>query len=144
MRARSLALSVALAAQVFAGAAYAQSLADLLREVQSSRAAEAKLNASREAEFKQARDQQTSLMAEATRKRNAAEATSASLSARYVANEITINENNELLRQRQGNLGELFGVTRQIAGEVANALDASIINTRFSFSPSAFGYCVLM
>lgn len=131
MRARFLALSVAVASLLFAGAANAQSLADLLKEVQASRAAEQKLNREREDEFKQARDQQATLMTQAVSKRNAAEARSSSLSSQYDANEITINENNELLRQRQGNLGELFGVTRQIAGEVSNALDASVINSEF-------------
>ena len=48
MRARFLVLSVAVASVLFAGAASAQSLADLLKEVQASRAAEQKLNRERE------------------------------------------------------------------------------------------------
>jgi biopolymer transport protein ExbB len=133
MRARILALSVALASQAFSVAAFAQatSLADLLRSVQNSRAEEQKLNAEREREFKSAAARQQGLMAEAERKRAGAEATSSSLSAQYDANEIRINELNELLRQRQGNLGELFGVTRQIAGEISNALGDSLINSEF-------------
>ena len=133
MRARILALSVALATQAFSVAAFAQatSLAELLKSVQNSRAEEQKLNAEREREFKSAAARQQGLMAEAERKRAGAEATSSSLSAQYDANEIRINELNELLRQRQGNLGELFGVTRQIAGEISNALGDSLINSEF-------------
>ncbi len=136
MRARIL-LSVAIASQLAAGAALAQtSLADLLKAVQNSRAEEQKLNAQREAEFKAARDKQSALMADAVAKRNRAEGESAALSSQYDANEIRINELNELLRQRQGNLGELFGVTRQIAGEISNSLGDSLINSEF---PAAEG-----
>jgi biopolymer transport protein ExbB len=138
MRARILALSLVLATQAFATGAFAQatSLAELLKSVQNSRAEEQRINAEREREFKAARDRQAALMAEAERKRAGAEATSSSLSAQYDANEIRINELNELLRQRQGNLGELFGVTRQIAGEISNSLNDSLINSQF---PAAEG-----
>jgi biopolymer transport protein ExbB len=139
MRARILALSLVLATpQMFAAGAFAQatSLAELLKSVQNSRAEEQRINAEREREFKAARDRQAALMAEAERKRAGAEATSSSLSAQYDANEIRINELNELLRQRQGNLGELFGVTRQIAGEISNSLSDSLINSQF---PAAEG-----
>jgi len=138
MRARILALSVVLATQTLATGAFAQatSLAELLKQVQNSRAEEQRINAEREREFKAARDRQAGLMAEAERKRAGAEATSSSLSAQYDANEIRINELNELLRQRQGNLGELFGVTRQIAGEISNSLGDSLINSQF---PAAEG-----
>ena len=103
MRARILALSVVVSSQLIAGAAVAQtSLADLLKAVQNSRAEEQKLNAQREAEYRSARDRQASLMSEAVSKRNAAEGRSASLSSQYDANELRINELNEVLRQRQG------------------------------------------
>jgi biopolymer transport protein ExbB len=132
MRARTLTLSLAVASQLLAGAAVAQSsLADLLRAVQNSRAEEQKLNAEREREYRNAAERQSALMAEAVAKRNRAEATSTALSSQYDANELRINELNELLRQRQGNLGELFGVTRQIAGEISNSLADSLINSQY-------------
>jgi len=137
MRARNFTLTIALATQLVAGGAAAQTtLAELLKAVQNSRAEEQKLNAQREAEFRNARNEQAAKMADAERKRAAAEAESSSLSAQYDANELRINELNELLRQRQGNLGELFGVTRQIAGEVSNTLDDSLISSEF---PAAEG-----
>ena len=132
MRAQFLTLSLAVASQLVAGAAMAQtSLADLLKAVQNSRAEEQRTNREREAEYKAAADKQAGLMATAVAKRNQAEATSSALSSQYDANEIRINELNELLRQRQGNLGELFGVTRQIAGEISNSLGDSLINSQY-------------
>jgi biopolymer transport protein ExbB len=137
MRARILSLSVVVASQLAAGGAVAQtSLADLLKAVQNSRAEEQKLNAEREREYRSAAEKQTALMAEAVAKKNRADAQSSALSAAYDANEVRINELNELLRQRQGNLGELFGVTRQIAGEISNSLGDSLINSEF---PAAQG-----
>jgi biopolymer transport protein ExbB len=132
MRARILSLSVVVASQLVAGAAVAQStLSDLLKAVQNSRAEEQRVNAEREREYRAAAERQAALMAEAVAKRNRAEAQSSALSAAYDANELRINELNELLRQRQGNLGELFGVTRQIAGEISNSLADSLINSQF-------------
>jgi biopolymer transport protein ExbB len=137
MRARILSLSVVVVSQLVAGAAVAQaSLADLLKAVQNSRAEEQKLNAEREREYRSAAEKQTALMADAVAKKNRADAQSSALSSAYDTNELRINELNELLRQRQGNLGELFGVTRQIAGEISNSLGDSLINSEF---PSAEG-----
>ncbi len=137
MRARILTLSLAVASQLIAGAAVAQtSLADLLKAVQNSRAEEQRINAEREREYRSAADKQAALMAEAVAKRNRAEAASTALSSQYDANEVRINELSELLRQRQGNLGELFGVTRQIAGEISNSLADSLINAQY---PAAEG-----
>jgi biopolymer transport protein ExbB len=137
MSVRILSISLLAASQLVAGAAVAQtSLAELLKAVQNSRAEEQRLNAEREREYRSAAEKQTALMADAVAKKNRADAQSSALSAAYDANEMRINELNELLRQRQGNLGELFGVTRQIAGEISNSLGDSLINSEF---PAAAG-----
>ena len=60
-----------------------------------------------------------------------AEASSQALSTEFDANEQEIASLNDLLRQRQGNLGELFGVTRQVAGDSANVLEQSIITPEY-------------
>ena len=36
-----------------------------------------------------------------------------------------------MLKQREGNLGELFGVTRQVAGDTANVMEQSIISAQY-------------
>src|SRR5690606_25493734 len=54
--------------------------------------------------------------------------------AQYDENETTIEEMQTLLELHQGNLGELFGVTRQIAGDAAGQLGSSLISTQFPAS----------
>jgi biopolymer transport protein ExbB len=117
----------------FAGSAFAAAttLEELLQQVRASRQAEAAENTARENEFRADRNKQQQLLADAERAFKAAEAESSRLSAEFDANEVTINERNELLRQRSGNLGELFGVTRQVAADTANVFEQSIISAQF-------------
>jgi biopolymer transport protein ExbB len=131
MRARilmSAALGLMLALPVGAGAA--ESLDELLQKVRNSRAEEAKLHEARIAEFQRARDQQAKLLAEAIRERNAAEARSQAMSKQYDANDLRIAELSNMLKQREGSLGEVFGVTRQVAGDVHSALHQSLISAQ--------------
>ena len=132
-RAAVLALAAACAAQfaLVGPAGAAASLEELLQQVKTSRAAEAEVNAKREQEFKANRDNQAKLLADAERVLKEAEGRSQQLSTQFDANETTINDLNELLRQRQGNLGELFGVTRQVAGDSANVLEQSMITAQY-------------
>jgi len=122
-------LHLGVAAPAFAAAA---TLEELLQSVKNARADEQKVTAEREADFKARRDQQTALMKEALAKRAALEAKSKEYSTRYDANDKEINQLNQLLVQREGNLGELFGVTRQVAGDVATALSQSMIGAEFA------------
>jgi biopolymer transport protein ExbB len=126
-------IAAALAAQLgLTGAAQsATSLDELLQEVKNVRAKETELNAQREREFKANRDQQAKLLADAERSYKEAEARSTALSAQFDANSKEINDLDLLLKQRQGNLGELFGVTRQVAGDSANVLDQSMITAQY-------------
>jgi biopolymer transport protein ExbB len=68
---------------------------------------------------------------EATQRRNAAEARSNALDRQWNENEQRIAETTALLSERQGNLGELFGVTRQVAGDAATVLNQSILTTQY-------------
>jgi len=120
------ALAVVLVAPL--GAHAATTLEELFEQTRSARAKEAAANAERVKQFRAERDQQAKRMAEALAARNAAEARSQQLSAQYDANEKAITELTALLEQRQGNLGELFGVTRQVAGDAANVLSQSMIS----------------
>ena len=126
-------VAAAFAAQfAFIGTAHAaKSLDELLTEVKNTRAQENELNAQREREFKANRDQQAKLLADAQRTFTEAETRSKALSAQFDANDQQIIELNTLLKQRQGNLGELFGVTRQVAGDSANVLDQSMISAQY-------------
>jgi biopolymer transport protein ExbB len=121
---------LALALVPFASRA-AESLDDLLQSVKNARAEEAKADEARIAEFERARDQQAKLLAEAIKEREAADARSTGLSKQFDANELHITEMTNMLKQREGNLGEVFGVTRQVAGDVSSALHQSLISSQY-------------
>jgi biopolymer transport protein ExbB len=129
---RKIATALLLLAPFVATGAHAAatSLEQLLEQVRNARAEESKENTQRELEFKTSRDKQAALLQQAERELAAAEAESARLSAEFDANEVTINEQTTLLRQREGNMGELFGVTRQVAGDTANNIEQSIISAQ--------------
>jgi biopolymer transport protein ExbB len=104
-------------------------LAGLVREL---RDAEAALTRERIARFQAELQRQERLARDAETRRNTASARSAALDREWEANEQRIMELNELLTQHQGNLGELFGVTRQVAGDAANTLQQSVLTTQYS------------
>jgi biopolymer transport protein ExbB len=118
------------------GVAQAVSLGDVLKQVQALRENEAKLMAEREAAFKRELAKQEQQHREALAARNAEEARSNALSSEFDYNEKHIVELNTLLKQHEGNLGELFGVTRQVAGDSAAVLQESLITAQF---PAAAG-----
>ncbi len=127
-----LTLSLVAAAQlVLALPAPAETLDDLLAETQKARAAEAEENKRREAEFLASRDRQKALLDEAQAKHNAAKARSDSLSSQFDANEVTLADLEGKLKAREGNLGELFGVTRQVAGDSSAIVYQSLTSAQF-------------
>ena len=109
----------------------AVSLDEIAQKASSLRAAEAKLNAQREATFQKEFDRQQALFNQMQSQRAGLDAASAALSARFDANEKRVVELHKLLIEHQGNLGELFGVTRQVAGDAAGELRQSLIASEF-------------
>ncbi len=112
-------------------AAAAVTLDQLLQQVKNTRATEQEQNAARLKDFTANRAQQAAALAEAEKAQQAAEARSKALSTEFDNNEKEINEVGTLLKQREGNLGELFGVTRQVAGDTANVMEQSIISAQY-------------
>ncbi|MCA9512697.1 MAG: MotA/TolQ/ExbB proton channel family protein [Myxococcota bacterium] len=108
----------------------AKSLEELLEEVRLGWKAEQQTNKQREAEFKSRRDEQARLVKEAEAAVAAAEARSQQLEATYNENEKQLAVLEEQKAQRMGNLGELFGVVRQVAGESRTAIEESITSTQ--------------
>jgi biopolymer transport protein ExbB len=102
----------------------------LLEETKNVRALEAQANAAREQEFLASRDRQKELLEQARLERDAAQKRSQDLSGRFDAHEIQLNELETLLKAREGNLGELFGVTRQVAGDLASVVYNSLISVQ--------------
>jgi len=113
------------------GANAATNLDELLEQTRNARAIEAQANAARETEFLTNRDEQAALLAEAQRKRDAAEARSKHLSASFDANEVKLTELDGLLTQRLGSLGELFGVVRQVAGDGSAVMYNSLLSAQY-------------
>ena len=109
----------------------ADALDDLLRQVRQAKGEEARLNRQREEEFRRAAGRQAELLAAAKAKLAAEKQRGEELKQRFDENEKKLAEAEELLRQRQGNLGELFGVVRQVAGDVAGVLDASLVSAQY-------------
>lgn len=134
MIARRLMLTLALILALPAQAAV--SLDELAQKAGALRAEEAKLNKQREAQFQKAFDEQQRLLNSVAGQRATLDATTASLSARFDANEKRVVELQKLLTEHQGNLGELFGVTRQVAGDVGSELRQSLVASQF---PAAEG-----
>jgi len=112
-------------------AAAPANLEELLEQTQNARALQAKANAAREREFLAQRDQQAKLVQEAVRKRDAADAHSQAVSAEYDKNDLRIQELEGLLTTRTGSLGELFGVVRQVSGDVSGVVFQSLISAQY-------------
>jgi biopolymer transport protein ExbB len=109
----------------------AVSLDELAQKATALRNEEAKLNKQREAQFQRAFDQQQQLLNGVASQRATLDAATAALSARFDANEKRVVELQKLLTEHQGNLGELFGVTRQVAGDAGSELRQSLIASQF-------------
>jgi biopolymer transport protein ExbB len=104
---------------------------ELRQGVQRLRDQERQLAQERTQRFRAALQRQERMAQEATQRRNAAEARSNALDRQWNQNEQTIAETTALLTERQGNLGELFGVTRQVAGDAATVLSQSLLTTQY-------------
>ncbi len=95
------------------------SLQDLLDLVQKGFTAERKENRDREAAFLRAKADQKRLLDQALAELAREEAISQKLEMRYNENEPAIAESESRLTQRLGELGELFGVVRQVATDLS-------------------------
>jgi len=112
-------------------AAAAVSMSELQRLAVQMRDSEARIWKQREEEQRAEQQKQERLASEAQSRRDRAEARSTALSSEFDQNDKRISEMRELLKQYQGNLGELFGVTRQIAGDAATVLSQSMLSAEF-------------
>jgi biopolymer transport protein ExbB len=106
-------------------------LGNLRQAVNRLRDQERQLAQERQQRFRAEQQRAEREAQEATQRRNAAEARSNALDRQWNANEQRIAETTALLTERQGNLGELFGVTRQVAGDAATVLSQSLLTTQY-------------
>lgn len=129
--ARTLLLSVALAsplalAEDNAAAAKPDPLANLLQQIGSYQRAENSQDKAREAAFRRDVAEQKRLLNEARAALKREQQLADSLKKRFDSNEQALTEREEELRLRVGNLGEMFGVVRQVAGDLNTVLADSL------------------
>ncbi|XLX39795.1 MotA/TolQ/ExbB proton channel family protein [Ectopseudomonas mendocina] len=103
----------------------------LLQRIRSERAAEVSAMQEREQAFLAKRSEQAQLLAAARSALNTQKAESERLKAEFDRQEAELAEQEKLLAQRVGHLGELFGVVRQSAGDVAGQWQDSLLNAQY-------------
>jgi biopolymer transport protein ExbB len=108
------------------------SLEELLRQVREQGTDAAAQNRKREQEFRQRRNEQKAILDRTRAELRSAEAHSVRLKATFDENERQLEELNEALRIRVGDMGELFGVVRQVAGDTKGLVEGSLISAQFA------------
>ena len=105
-------------------------LEDLLKTVRADSQQRSQQNREREQRFVAARDQQRALLQQAQRSLAEEEARGDRLKQQFDDNERALGELSETLQVRVGNMGELFGVVRQVAGDAKGIIDNSMISAQ--------------
>ena len=117
-------------------AAFAQdavrSLEALLQQVKQQGTETAAANREREQNFRERRNEQKTILDKAKAELSAQEARSERLKQSFDNNERELEELNEVLRIRVGDMGELFGVVRQIAGDTKAVVESSLVSAQLS------------
>ena len=103
----------------------------LLENVEQGKINDNTENKKREAEFRQKRDQQESLLSEADSTKVNEENRSTQLEAIFEENEAELNILQDTLTERLGALKELFGVMQQVAGDARTRFDNSLTNVQY-------------
>lgn len=106
-------------------------LDDLLRSIREVRATEQAAMREREARFLTERDQRQSRLQQAERALAETRAESERLRTEFDRLEAELAAGEAELTQRSGNLGELFGVVRQAAGDTQSQWQDSLLNVQF-------------
>jgi biopolymer transport protein ExbB len=109
-----------------------QTLEGLLATVKAAAATRSEQDRAREQRFLAARDQQRAMVQEVERALAQQNARSAELKAKFDANETELAAETETLQVRIGNMGELFGVVRQVAGDAKGIVDTSLVSAQLS------------
>ncbi len=104
----------------------------LLEQVRSVRDAARQANERREAEFLEKREKQQALLSEAKAALAAEQRLSDALEREFERNELRVGELEKRLAARLGNLGELIGVVRVVAGETKSDLEQSLVTAQFT------------
>ena len=109
----------------------ANSLDELLDNVEARRVVESRAHAERERRFQAEKAQQAQMLRDAEAERTREERRSDRLETQFEENEIRIGDLTEALDKRLGSLRELFGVLQQVAGDTRGLFEASIISAQY-------------
>ena len=107
------------------------SVDDLLSKVRQDSERVEQENRQREATFRERRDQQEALLAQARGELNALENQAAVVERTFDGNREVIDGLKAELRAAQGDFGEVFGLARGKAGEFKALLDSSLITAQY-------------
>lgn len=108
----------------------AQTLDQLLQDVRRARSQESDAMQARQREFLAERNRQRQLLEEARAELARQQRRSEELKSTFDENEQILTEMEETLRARMGNLGELFGVVRQMSGDIKGVIDNSLVSAQ--------------
>jgi biopolymer transport protein ExbB len=103
----------------------------LLKEIKSQSKAELDANRFRVKRFLDAKEERAALLAEAKVEVERQTLESETLNKQIDKNEQQLSELEEKLHRKMGDLGELFGVIRQISGELGATFSHSMISVHF-------------
>ena len=104
---------------------------DLLRSIRDTRGAEEAQMHAREQAFLREKDQQQQRMATKVRQRDELQSAADALDAQFQQQSEALAAARAALAERSGDLGELFGVVRQSAGDTRSQWQDSLLNSRF-------------
>ena len=104
---------------------------DLLRSIRDTRGAEEAQMHAREQAFLREKDQQQQRMATKVRQRDELQSAADALDAQFQQQSEALAAAKAALTERSGDLGELFGVVRQSAGDTRSQWQDSLLNNRF-------------
>ena len=103
----------------------------LLERIRSEKGTEEQLMQEREQHFLESRNQQAQLLAEAKKALSKQESRAAALKSTFAANEQELADQEQVLKQQVGEMGELFAVVRQSAGDLAGQWRSSLLNVQY-------------
>ena len=112
--------------------AQATSLGNLLDLVEQDRVAESEEYLQRVQEFEQNANRQQEILDITNDRITEQENLQDQLSDQFEANEITIADKREILRERRGDLNELFGTLQGVAGDFLSNFQNSLISAQFT------------
>lgn len=106
-------------------------LDQLLQKVRQGTVQERSEAEKRIKDFRSAKNRQAQLLRDAKAEQARQEALSQRLEKEFEENEIRIGALNKLLKDRQGTLGELFGVVKQSADDLKGVVQGSIVSAQY-------------